>query len=123
MYAMPIPIKRHPSYQWEIIQGRLVGKLLVPPLPRLRSREERPKQHEQPAPWVSRIEDSVRGEAALRSLVAWAIRVCADTVEQCGAVRITRGALASHFGQSDGSSYSDIDRIRVNGPQSLQRYS
>jgi hypothetical protein len=95
----------------------------VPPLPRLRSPEDRPEQHEQPAPCEPFIDDSVRGESALRSLVAWAIRVCADTVEQCGAVRITRGALASHFGQSDGNSYFDIDRIRVNGPQSLQRYS
>jgi hypothetical protein len=92
-------------------------------LPRLRSREDRPEQHEQLAPWESRIDDKVRGESALRSLVACAIRVCADTVEQWGAVRMTRGALASHFGQSDGSSYSDIDRIRVKGPQSLQRYS
>jgi hypothetical protein len=89
----------------------------------LRSREDRPEQHEQPAPWESRIDDSVRGESALRSLVACAIRVCADKVEQCGAVRMTRGALASQFGQSDGSSYSDIDRIRVKGPQSLHRYS
>jgi hypothetical protein len=42
-------VGRHRLYQLEIIQGRLVGKLLVPPLPRLSSREDRPEQHEQPA--------------------------------------------------------------------------
>jgi hypothetical protein len=112
-----------PGRQWEIIQGRLAGKLFVPPLPRLVSRKDWPAQQEQPAPWASRNDDSVRGESALRSLAAWASRVCADTVEKCGAVRMTRGALAKQVGQTDGSSYCDIARIRVKGPHLPQRYS
>jgi hypothetical protein len=66
---------------------------------------------------------SVRGAWALRSLVAWASRVAAGIVEQWGAVRITRGALESHAGQSEGKSHSAIGRMAVKGPHSLQRYS
>jgi hypothetical protein len=36
---------------------------------------------------------------------------------------MTRGALAWHSGQSAGSSYSDIDRISLNGPQPSHWYS
>jgi hypothetical protein len=80
-------------------------------------------QQLQPAPCELRDEERVRGASALRSLIAWAIRFCGEMAEQRGAVNRTRGALASQFGQTDGSSYSDIARIRVNGPHSLQRYS
>jgi hypothetical protein len=68
-------------------------------------------------------DDSARGECALRSFVACANRDCADNVEQCGAVRITRGASSPHRGQSDGNSQSAIGRICVNGPHVLQPYS
>jgi hypothetical protein len=47
-YADP-GVSRHRLHQWEVIQGRLVGKPFVPPLPRSRSREERPERHKQPA--------------------------------------------------------------------------
>jgi hypothetical protein len=54
-------------------------------LPRLGSRENPLVQHEQPALWDSPID-------------------CGDTVEQYGAVSMTRGALASQCGQSHGNS-------------------
>jgi hypothetical protein len=38
-----------------------------------------------------------------------------------GALRIARGDALAHVGQSPGASHSDIGRISVNGPQSLQR--
>jgi hypothetical protein len=109
--------------QCEIIHGRLAGKLFAPSLPRLTRREDRPEQHVHPAPCAPRDEDSVRGLSALRSLIACALRVWAETAEQRGAVNRTRGELASQCGQSDGSSYSAIARICVNGPHLLQRYS
>jgi hypothetical protein len=121
-YLLRVP-RNQVQTQCEIIHGRLAGKLLVPPLPRLTRREDRPEQHVQPAPCDARVADSVRGVSALRSLIACAFRCCEDTAEQCGAVSRTRGALASQFGQSDGRSYSAIARIRVNGPHSLQRNS
>jgi hypothetical protein len=89
-------------------------------------RDDLPEQQLQPAPWLladAFMDDSVRGACALRSFVAWASRACDDMVEQCGAVRITRGARAPHSGQSEGSSHSAIGRICVNGPQAPQRYS
>ncbi len=89
------------------------------PLPRLAARENRlVVQHEQLPPWASDDRAS-----ALRSLAACASRVCGEAVEQYGAVSMTRGALASHSGQSAGSSYSDIDRISLNGPQPSHRYA
>ena len=81
----------------------------------------RPEQQLQQALWG--CVDSRRGALALRSLVACAIRACAESVEQFGAVRMTRGASLAHCGQPAGKSYSAIDRIWVNGPQRAQRYS
>jgi hypothetical protein len=90
-------------------------------LPRFAARENRlVVQHEQLALWASPAGDRL---SALRSFAACASRVCGETVEQYGAVSMTRGALAWHSGQSAGSSYSDIDRISVNGPQPSHRYS
>ncbi len=60
---------------------------------------------------------------ALRSLVAWALRLSEGMQKNAGAVRITRGASSAHCGQSCGSSHSAIGRMSVNGPQSSQRYS
>jgi hypothetical protein len=118
-----IEIRRRSTPQCEIIQGRLVGKLFVPPLPRFTIRDVDGEQHEQPARWLPFIDDSVRGAFALRSLVAWASRNSAEVFTQRGAVRITRGALRPHSGQSDGCSYSDIARIMVKAPQRLHMYS
>ena len=106
-----------PWGQWEIIHGRLLGKLFDPVFPLLTGRDMRPEQQAQLPPWEPCSEDSVRGVLALRSLTACAVRDCADTVEQYGAVRMARGAAAAQRGHSDGSSYSAIGRIRVNGPQ------
>lgn len=109
--------------QCEIIQGRLAGKLFEPSLPRLVIRDDFPEQQAHPAPWEVLDEASARGACALRSLVAWASRLAVGIVEKYGAVRITRGELAPHAGQSEGLSHSAIGRIVVKGPQSLQRYS
>jgi hypothetical protein len=68
--------------QWEIIHGRLLGKLLDPLFPLLTRRDIFPEQQAQPPPCDPLSEDSVRGELALRSLVSCAARVCAETVEQ-----------------------------------------
>ena len=68
-------------------------------------------------------DESERGARALRSLAAWASRFAAGIVEKWGAVRITRGALAPHAGQSEGLSHSAIGRMVVKAPQSRQRYS
>ena len=68
--------------QWEIIHGRLLGKLLDPLFPLLTRRDIFPEQQAQPPPCDPLSEDSVRGELALRSLVSCASRVCAETVEQ-----------------------------------------
>ena len=89
----------------------------------LTARELRPEQQAQPPPCDPLSEDSVRGELALRSLVACAARFSADTVEQYGAVKKARGAPAAQPGHSDASPDSAIGRIRVNGPQLSQRYS
>jgi hypothetical protein len=61
------------------------------------------------------------GALALRSLVAWALRRSAGMQKKFGARKIARGDELSHFGQSCGASHSDIGRMSVNGPQSLQR--
>jgi hypothetical protein len=66
---------------------------------------------------------SVFGALALRSLIACDLAVAAGMHENRGAVRMTLGAATVHCGQSCGMSYSDIGRMSVNGPQSLQRYS
>jgi hypothetical protein len=68
--------------QWEIIHGRLLGKLFDPLLPLLTRRDVAPEQQAQPPPCDPLSEDSVRGALALRSLAACAARVCAETVEQ-----------------------------------------
>ena len=44
-------------------------------------------------------------------------------VRQPGAVSMTRGERARHFGQADGSSHSAIGRNCVNGPHFLHIYS
>jgi hypothetical protein len=92
-------------------------------LPRATKRDDRPAQQAQPGACVPFVCDSAFGACALRSLVACAVRRPADMVEQCGAVRITRGAGQVHAGHGDGSSHSAIARMTVNGPQSSQRYS
>jgi hypothetical protein len=86
-------------------------------------REAFPEQQAHPAPCDALRDAKVRGSPALLSLVAWASRVEAETVEQCGAVRITRGARVPHAGQSEGQSHSAIGRMAVKGPHSSQRYS
>jgi hypothetical protein len=99
---------------------------LVPPLPFLTRRFDIPEQQEQPAPWPDPDApdvESERGALALRSFVAWAARVLAESVEQCGAVRITRGAIVAQSGHSNGSALSAIGRICVNEPQRSHRYS
>ena len=78
-------------------------------------------QQPQPEPWLALSDDSVRGELALRSLVAWAKRVCDDTVEQNGAVNMARGAMLPQSGHAEGRSQSRIGRIWVKGPHSWQR--
>jgi hypothetical protein len=107
--------------QWEIIHGRLLGKLFDPLLPLLTRRDVPPEQQAQPPPCDPLSEDSVRGALALRSLAACAARVCAETVEQYGAVRKARGASAAQCGHSDGEADSAIGRISVNGPHRSQR--
>ena len=76
-----IPSAKHRTalyFQCDIIQGRLVGKLLLPSLLRRVRRDDLPEQQEQPAPWpLPRLAD-VAGACALRSLVAWASRRSAD---------------------------------------------
>jgi hypothetical protein len=42
-------------------------------------------------------------------------------VEKFGAVKITRGALVLHAGQSEGRSHSAIGLMSVKGPHLLQR--
>jgi hypothetical protein len=64
---------------------------------------------------------TVLGALALRSLVAWALRLSEDRQKKFGAVRMARGDELAHFGQLCGESHSTIGRISVNGPQSLQR--
>lgn len=100
-----------------------MGKLFVPDLPRRVSLEFDGEQHAHPAPWALFSDDSVAGALALRSFVAWARRDCAVMLRQTGAVSMTRGAFVPQSGQSDGNSYSDIDRSLVNGPQFSHIYS
>jgi hypothetical protein len=63
------------------------------------------------------------GGVAPRSLAATPSRFADAVVEQCGAVSMTRGALALQEGQFAGMSHSAIGRMSVNGPHSPQRYS
>ena len=109
--------------QCEIIQGRLPGKLLVPPFPRLTLREDNPPQHEQPAPCLALMSASCCGAWALRSFVACASRRSVDMQEKYGAVRNARGANTPQPEHCSGASHSDIGRKSVNGPQSAHRYS
>jgi hypothetical protein len=112
------------SPQWLIIQGRAVGKPLAPLLVLVISRAGLlVEQQPQPAPCEALYSPTVFGACELRSLVAWAFRLSDGMQKKFGAVRITRGEMLSHRGQSRGSSHSDIGRMSVNGPQSLQRYS
>jgi hypothetical protein len=96
-------------------ERRLVEKLLPLALLRAAKRGVGLEQHPQPDAC-----DIAVGEVALHS---WDCRPSADVVEQCGAVRITRGAMVSHTGHSNGRSHSAMGRMEVNGPQSSQRYS
>jgi hypothetical protein len=41
--------------------------------------------------------------------------------KKLGALKMARGEELAHVGQSPGASHSDIGRMSVNGPQSLQR--
>jgi hypothetical protein len=111
------------GHQWLIIQGRAVGKLFAPLLVRFTSRDGLVEQQPQPEGCDALYWPRVLGALALRSLVAWALRLSEDMQKKFGAVRITRGDSLSHFGQSCGASHSAIGRMSVNGPQSLQRYS
>src|SRR5213079_136588 len=111
-------------HQWLIIQGRAVGKLFPPLLLCFTSRDGfLVEQQPQPAPCWALYSAEVFGALALRSLVACALRLSDGMQKKFGAVKITRGASASHCGQSCGASHSAIGRIWVNGPQSSQRYS
>jgi hypothetical protein len=92
-------------------------------LPRLIILQFEVEQQAQPAPWEPFSDDNVRGTWALRSFAACAILDCADILRQTGAVSMTRGAFTPHPGQSDGNSYSAIDRSLVNGPQLSHIYS
>jgi hypothetical protein len=58
---------------------------------------------------------------ALRSLVAKALRLSEGMQKKFGALRIARGEKPAHCGQLCGASHSDIGRMSVNGPHSLQR--
>lgn len=109
--------------QCEIIQGRLVGKLLAPFLPRAVNLEGRLEQHAQPVGCAALYSASALGACALRSLVACARRRSGDIVAQYGAVSSTRGASILQPGHCSGSSHSAIGRMAVNGPQSLHIYS
>src|SRR6185295_16150489 len=110
--------------QWLIIQGRADGKPLAPLLVLVTSRAGfLVEQQPQPTPCAALYSATVLGACELRSLVAMALRLSDGMQKKFGAVRITRGEVLSHRGQRCGSSHSDIGRISVNGPQSLQRYS
>lgn len=108
--------------QCEIIHGLFVGNifdpsgaftaLLFPVLQQL-----------QPAPWRLPTSADVRGACALRSLVAWAIRDAAGTVENAGADSNARGAKLPQPGHGCGSRYSDSGRAAAKPPQSAQAYS
>jgi hypothetical protein len=101
-----------------------VGKLFAPERDFVISREGLPpEQQPQPGPCDALYSPRVFGALALRSLIACDLRVAAGMHEKCGAVRMARGADTAQCGQSCGISYSDIGRISVKGPQSLQRYS
>src|ERR1700733_8868765 len=110
-------------HQWLIIHGRAVGKLFAPLRVFLTSREGLVEQQPQPGPCDALYWSTVFGAWALRSLVAWALRLSEDMQKKFGAVRITRGDSLSHRGQSCGASHSAIGRMSVNGPQASQRYS
>jgi hypothetical protein len=104
--------------QWLIIHGRAVGKLFAPDLLCLTSRDGfLVEQQPQPAPWDALYSAEVFGALELRSLVVYALRLSDGMQKNAGAVKITRGAVTSHCGQSCGSSHSAIGRISVNGPQ------
>jgi hypothetical protein len=107
-------------HQWLIIQGRAVGKLFAPLRVFFTSREGLPEQQPQPGPCEALYWSSVLGALALRSLLACAFRRSAGMQKKLGALKIARGDEPSHFGQSCGASHSDIGRMSVNGPQSLQ---
>lgn len=111
-----------------IIQGRAVGNPLAPLLVLVISRAgfffpDDDEQQPQPGPCAALYWSSVFGACRLCSLVAYALRLSDGMQKNAGAVRITRGDVVSHCGQSCGRSHSAIGRISVNGPQSLQRYS
>jgi len=80
-----------------------------------------PEQQPQPGACEALYSLSVLGALALRSLVACAFRLSAGMQRKLGALKIARGDTLAHFGQSPGSSHSDIGRMSVNGPQSPQR--
>ena len=94
---------------------------MAPLLVLLTSREGFPEQQPQPGACDALYSLSVFGALALRSLVACALRLSAGMQKKFGALKIARGDEVVHFGQSPGSSHSDIGRMSVNGPQSLQR--
>src|SRR5260370_41498179 len=95
--------------QWLIIHGRAVGKLFAPLFVCLTRREGLVEQQPQPGPCEALYSPRVFGALALRSLVAWALRLSEGMQKNAGAVRITRGEALSHCGQSCGASHSAIN--------------
>ncbi|MFT6672900.1 MAG: hypothetical protein ACJAVZ_004391 [Afipia broomeae] len=124
MLGLKLLTKDHSNYnQWLIIHGLAVGKPFAPERDFITSRDGLVEQQPQPGLCEALYSPSVFGALALRSLIACDLRVDAGMHEKRGAVRIARGAATAQCGQSCGMSYSDIGRISVNGPHSLQRYS
>src|SRR3954469_23576564 len=85
------------EHQWLIIHGRALGKLLPPLFVCVISRAGfLPEQQPQPGPCEALYSAMVFGALELRSLVAWAFRLSDGMHRNFGAVRMTRGASASH---------------------------
>jgi len=95
--------------QWLIIHGRAEGKLLAPEAAvAVFDFFERlfmpPEQQEQlDGCFFAAYSPVVIGAWLARSLVAWAVRLSRDMPEKCGAVSITRGAIAPQSGQGCGA--------------------
>jgi hypothetical protein len=114
-------VRKFPVFsQWLIIHGRAVGKLFAPLLVFFTGREGLPEQQQQPGACEALNSPSVLGALALRSLVAWALRLSEGMQKKFGAVSMARGEGLAHFGQLCGASHSAIGRMSVKGPQSLQ---
>jgi hypothetical protein len=105
-------------FQWLIIHGRAVGKLLAPSDVLAIRRLVKPEQQLQPARCDASRVSSVGGALALRSLRPIAMRRMEDMVARFGMTRKARGDAAPHSGQEAGSPHSAIGRVNVNAPQS-----